>query len=182
MYLARDPLASPPHSEDRRSNPNSDAHFDGPTGEGYDLILGDAFNDFSVPYHLTTKEFNERVQAWLAEDGLYVVNMIDGAYGRFLRAYVHTLQQTFRHVYLAPTIDSWQEVSRTTFVIVASDTPLDLAAIERANGGSTLFAGQLLDDEQLSDLLDEGRVVMLTDRYAPVDQMLAPVFQDKALQ
>jgi hypothetical protein len=24
--------------------------------------------------------------------------------------------------------------------------------------------------------------VMLTDRYAPVDQMLAPVFQDKGLQ
>ena len=24
--------------------------------------MGDAFNDYSVPYHLTTQEFNERVQ------------------------------------------------------------------------------------------------------------------------
>ena len=59
----------------------------------YDLILGDAFNDFSVPYHLTTREFNDRVRAWLADDGYYVVNIIDGPRGRFLRAYAHTLRQ-----------------------------------------------------------------------------------------
>ncbi|MGE5603540.1 MAG: fused MFS/spermidine synthase, partial [Nitrososphaerales archaeon] len=44
----------------------------------YSLIMGDAFNDFSVPYHLTTLEFNERVAAWLADDGVYMVNLIDG--------------------------------------------------------------------------------------------------------
>ena len=52
----------------------------------YDLIMGDAFNDYSVPYHLTTQEFNERVHAWLAPDGLYMVNMIDGRAAKFLRA------------------------------------------------------------------------------------------------
>jgi len=44
----------------------------------YDLIMGDAFNDFSVPYHLTTQEFNERTKAWLSDGGLYMVNLIDG--------------------------------------------------------------------------------------------------------
>jgi hypothetical protein len=144
--------------------------------------MGDAFNDFSVPYHLTTQEFNERVHTWLEKDGLYMVNIIDGAYGRFLRAYVYTLQQSFRHVYLAPTIDSWREASRSTFVIVASDTPLDLALLNRVNGGNPLFTRQLVDDQELADLLQEGRLVMLTDRYAPVDQMLAPVFRNKTLQ
>jgi spermidine synthase len=145
----------------------------------YDLILGDAFNDYSVPYHLTTKEFNDRVRAWLAEDGLYVVNIIDGPWGDFLRAYTHTLRQTFQHVYLSPTIAEWREASRSTFVLVASDTPLDLAALEEANGGGTLLTSQMLSGEETDALLTEGRVVMLTDRYAPVDQMLGPVFRDK---
>jgi spermidine synthase len=146
-------------------------------GETYNLIMGDAFNDFSVPYHLTTKEFDDRVQAWLADDGLYVVNIIDGVRGDFLRAYTYTLRQTFDYVYLAPTIDSWRESPRSTFVLVATDTPLDVAAFEMidAGDGDPLFAHQLLKEGELDALLAEGRVVMLTDQYAPVDQMLAPV-------
>ena len=149
--------------------------------EAYDLVIGDAFNDFSVPYHLTTKEFNDRVRAWLQEDGLYVVNLIDGAWGHFLRAYTHTLRQTFRYVYLAPTIGSWRRSPRSTFVLIASDTPLDLASFETldAGDGVPLLARRLLSEEEIEALLAEGRVVMLTDQYAPVEQMLAPVFLDR---
>ena len=149
--------------------------------DAYDLVIGDAFNDFSVPYHLTTKEFNDRVRAWLEDDGLYVVNIVDGAWGYFLRAYTHTLRQTFRHVYLAPTIKSWRHSPRSTFVLIASDTPLDLASFETIDGGDgdTLLARRLLSEEEIDALLAEGRVVMLTDQYAPVEQMLAPVFLDR---
>ena len=31
----------------------------------YDLVFGDAFNDFSVPWHLTTLEFNEKIKKML---------------------------------------------------------------------------------------------------------------------
>jgi spermidine synthase len=148
-------------------------------GEPYDLILGDAFNDFSVPYHLTTYEFNQRVHAWLAGDGLYMVNLIDGPRGDFVRAYTYTLRQSFRYVYLAPTSELWREASRTTFVLVATDTPLDLNAFKTINAGhgAPLFAQRVLDERAVQALLSEGRVVMLTDQYAPVDQMLAPVYR-----
>tara|TARA_R110002072_G_scaffold146075_2_gene292840 strand:+ start:22536 stop:25634 length:3099 start_codon:yes stop_codon:yes gene_type:complete len=44
----------------------------------YDFVYGDAFNDFSVPWHLTTLEFNEKVKALLNPDsGVYLVNVID---------------------------------------------------------------------------------------------------------
>jgi spermidine synthase/MFS family permease len=43
----------------------------------YDLIFGDAFNDFSVPWHLTTREFNEKLAKMLAPDGVYMINIID---------------------------------------------------------------------------------------------------------
>ena len=147
----------------------------------YDLILGDAFNDFSVPYHLTTKEFNDRVQAWLEEDGLYVVNIVDGPRGDFLRAYVHTLRQSFDHVYLAPTLETWREASRSTFVLVASDAPLVQGRLLMVDGGDGVAAlgQQLLSEEEVDGLLASGRTVLLTDQYAPVDQMLAPVFREE---
>lgn len=143
----------------------------------YSLIMGDAFNDYSVPYHLTTKEFNDQVSAWLAVDGLYMVNLIDGPRRDFLRAYVHTLYQTFPNVYVVPAVRSWVGSPRVTFVILASATPLDLARFEDidADDDETLLADLVLSQEAVSDILAEGPLALLTDQYAPVDQMLAPV-------
>jgi spermidine synthase len=148
---------------------------------GYDLIMGDAFNDFSVPYHLTTLEFNRRVQAWLNEGGLYLVNIIDGPRADFLRSYVHTLRQTFDYVYLAPTQAAWRETPRSTFVVIASDAPLSMSRLagSKPENSRLDLTALLFSDEALEALLAEGRAVTLTDRYAPVDQMLAPAFRNE---
>jgi spermidine synthase/predicted MFS family arabinose efflux permease len=147
----------------------------------YDLIVGDAFNDFSVPYHLTTKEFNDGVRDWLAEDGLYMVNIIDGPRGDFVRSYVYTMRQTFGYVYLVPINRSWRQGLRTTFVVIGTDTPLDLKAFGSITAGDDVphLSRLLLSEQELDDLLAEGRVVTLTDEYVPVDQMLAPVFRNQ---
>lgn len=147
----------------------------------YDLIMGDAFNDYSVPYHLTTREFNERVRSWLPDDGLYMVNLIDGPRRDFLRAYTNTLRQTFKHVYVVPAVRSWRESPRVTFVLIGTDSPLDLPAFANidAGDGEPFLAQQMLNPSDTDALLAEGRVVLLTDQYAPVDQMLAPVFRDE---
>ncbi|MGD8397832.1 MAG: fused MFS/spermidine synthase [Anaerolineae bacterium] len=181
--IAYDLLGLDPDTRIVTYNEDARIHLKGEPAARYDLILGDAFNDFSVPYHLTTKEFNERVHAWLVDDGLYVVNLVDGPRGDFLRAYVRTLEQTFRHVYLAPTLESWQEASRSTFVVIGSDAALDrdaLAAFD-AGDGVALLASRLLDEAEVADLLAGEDVPLLTDRYAPVDQMLAPVFREEVL-
>jgi spermidine synthase len=162
---------------------NQDARtwFNGQPEQPYDLIMGDAFNDFSVPYHLTTREFNERVKAWLAEDGLYMVNIIDGARGEFLRAYVRTMRDTFAHVYVAPAIASWQTAQHSTFVIIGSSTPLDLDELAAAGArhGDPYFSQRVLSEEEVEDFLALVEPVILTDVYAPVDQMLAPIFRDQ---
>ena len=152
--------------------------------EQYNLIMGDAFNDFSVPYHLTTREFNERVRAWLAPGGLYLVNIVDGAQANFLRAYAHTLRQTFPYVYLTPTSTAWRESPRMTFVLVASDTPLNLTALESitAGDGDPRLTSQMFTAAELDQFLAEGELVLLTDQYAPVDQLLAPVFRGEVVR
>lgn len=176
-YLGLDPDGSiTTYNEDARM------YLARPPSARYDLIMGDAFNDFSVPYHLTTLEFNERVRAWLEPGGLYMVNLIDGAGGTFVRSYLHTLRRTFPYTYVIPTGTEWRHSPRTTFVVIAGDQPLDLEALKRidAGDGDALLARQVLSREDTDAFLAESdRLVLLTDRYAPVDQMLAAVFREE---
>ncbi len=150
----------------------------------YSLIMGDAFNDYSVPYHLTTREFNERVSAWLADDGIYMVNLIDGPRRDFLAAYVNTLQQTFDHVEVVPAIRGWQDSPRVTFVILASRAPINMERFKNidAGDGETLLADLALPASTVRSILASGRATVLTDQYAPVDQMLAPVARGEVVR
>ena len=68
-----------------------------PADERFDLILGDAFNDLSVPYHLTTQEFDRKVQAHLNPTGFYLDMIIDKMEpGPLLNKWVSTSAKTFR--------------------------------------------------------------------------------------
>ena len=107
----------------------------------------------------------------------------DGPEGEFVRAYVNTLQQTFRYVYLAPTNPAWRDTPRTTFVVIGSDTPLDRQAIPELDVGrdDRHLRQLLMSVEDLSALLAEEKPATLTDEYAPVDQMLAPLFRSQVV-
>jgi len=140
----------------------------------YDLVFGDAFNDYSVPFHLTTLEFGQMVGRLLRDDGLYVVNIIDGGpRGHFLRAYVRTLQQVFPYLAVIPHGSDWRESVRMTFVIVAGRQPLDLSRLPADRPA--------LSPAELQAYLDLEPALILTDDYVPVDNLLAPVFQDSGL-
>jgi spermidine synthase len=148
-----------------------------PADQRYDLIIGDAFNDFSVPYHLTTLEFDRRVAAQLNEDGLYMVNIIDGQQGHFFRAYVSTLQQAFTHVYVSPVADKLGQLSRQTYVIVAANYPLPIHQAQQVSPLDESF----VTAEELTAYLEQGPRLTLTDDYVPVDNLLAPVFAASGL-
>ena len=72
-----------------------------PDSKRFDLIFGDAFNDLSVPYHLTTVEFAKRLKQHMTPDGAYLMNIIDDwRYALFLGSMVNTLQKVFKHTYV----------------------------------------------------------------------------------
>ena len=73
----------------------------------FDFVFGDTFNDFEVPYHLTTREFNELLARHLQPDGLYLLNVIDSVHFDFLRSEVRTLRKTFPYVALISTPGNW---------------------------------------------------------------------------
>ncbi len=146
--------------------------------ETYDFIFGDAFNDLSIPYHLTTVEFDRMVQGRLKPNGYYLANIIDNYKdGAFLRAYISALRQVFPHVYLMAPGSGWKYFTQQTFVVVAGNQPFDLEGF-RSWGGSGLLTSWL-SQQDLDEYLAAGRAIVLTDDYVPADNLIAPVFAER---
>ena len=150
-----------------------------PAAQRYDLIIGDAANDFSVPYHLTTLEFDQLIAKHLADSGLYISNIIDGQLGLLLRAYIHTLKKVFNHVYVSPEGSEMGKSKRNTYVVVATDAVLNLP-IE--DGESPSSSNAFLSKTTLERYLEEKSPLVLTDDHVPVDNLLVPMFSDSDWQ
>ena len=151
----------------------------------YDFIYGDAFNDLSVPYHLTTTEFNEKLRRLLAPSGVYMINIIDiyrEGLGRFLGSFVTTARRSFPNVYVFSSSSDGPTDERDTFVVACSLRPLDLENIGQRAGDrefeGILFAwaeNRTLGGE-MATVLERGGGLVLTDDYAPVANLLAPLY------
>lgn len=139
--------------------------------DSVDVVVGDAFGGVSVPWHLTTVEALEEVSRILHDDGLYAANLIDRPPLEFARAQVETLEQVFTHVALATDPETAEGRGGGNLVALASNAPLDTAAwqaslLER----DTLW--RVLEGEDLDAWVGDSPV--LTDDFAPVDQLLTP--------
>lgn len=198
----------------------------------YDIIFGDAFNDFSVPWHLTTRQFNDMISAMLTDDGIFMINIIDiyrsdeqarneanageagspkdpeaavakaRGMGGFLSSWYETARRTFPHLYVFGTNSGYATDEdngalifkppgrglRETFVVVASKKKLDLDRLElRELGGRYAdpnFPQEIkvftpYSQEHLDALKVRAHGIILTDDYAPVENLLAPVAETR---
>jgi|APCry1669189034_1035192.scaffolds.fasta_scaffold02677_3 spermidine synthase len=94
----------------------------------YDVVIGDAFADMAVPWHLTTVEFTREVARVMQPDGRYAVNVIDGwPGGQFLPAYLRTLADVFPQTDLLSTAVPGIEPygPRQNWVATAGASPID---------------------------------------------------------
>ena len=144
----------------------------------YSLVMGDAFNDFSVPYHLTTHEFNQLVRQHMTDDGIYMLNLIDGKERPFVGAFLRTLKQTFDYLYFIPTSDNWRNLLRNTYVVLASPSPIDVNKLREVYGGDGArdVDNWLVREDEVYAVMSNGTFV-LTDEYVPTDNLLAPMFE-----
>ncbi len=194
----------------------------------YDLIYGDAFNDFSVPWHLTTREFNEKIADLLTDEGVYMINIIDvyesdkvasekaaraknsvgkddtdesvsgsasgkGAsseedhlerarkLGGFLSAWVKTARETFPHVFVFGTESEPGGGERETFVVMVSKKPIDISELGGRSGDPIFendgeaFKPVPFPEANMKELEVRSQGIVLTDDFAPVENLLAPV-------
>jgi spermidine synthase len=136
-----------------------------------DLVVGDAFGGLSVPWQLTTREALDLVDAALTDDGVYVVNLIDHPPLDFVRAELATLQAVFPHVLLLARAPVLAGEDGGNLVAVASRSPLPVEEIAARLTGHDL-AWHLAEGPLLDAFVGDAPV--LTDDFAPVDQLLTP--------
>ncbi|WP_406053035.1 fused MFS/spermidine synthase [Kribbella sp. NBC_00889] len=131
-----------------------------------DLVIMDAFSGLSVPWHLTTRELVADVRRVLRPDGVYLINVIDFGAAAFLKAEIATVAAEFPQVAVVARKDELAGQSGGNFVLVASDRPIEAAAIAAKVGPAMQV------QQELTGFV--GNAPVLTDDYAPVDQLLTP--------
>ncbi|MFY0406605.1 fused MFS/spermidine synthase [Solicola sp. PLA-1-18] len=141
------------------------------TDTSRDLVVGDAFGGVAVPWHLTTQETARAVHRVLVDDGVYAVNLIDYGPMDFARAEVATLASVFDHVVVTANPDTLDGDRGGNVVVLASDRELDADALQaRLDGRSTPYT--VRTGAEVADFAGDARV--LTDDFAPVDQLVTP--------
>jgi MFS family permease len=137
----------------------------------FDVIVGDAFAGISVPWHLTTREFLEVVRSRLAPDGLYVMNIIDYDDYRLARAEARTVEEVFGEVMIVTRPDVLFDTGDAgANIILAGGAALpEREAVARAVAG--LGSTSEVSDPASAAAFTDG-ATLLTDEYAPVDQLV----------
>lgn len=148
----------------------------GEPAETFDFVYLDVFNDYSVPYQLTTIEAIRIVNDALTPGGAFLMNMIDTYQdGRFLGTMLATLAATFPEVYAfsegRPAPD--QPSVRNTFILVGSKKSFDPAPVIQSYDPAIGLS--LLDEAAMQDLMQRSGHRVLTDDWAPIENFLAPV-------
>ncbi len=147
----------------------------------YHLVIQDAVNDLSVPWHIMTKEYNDAVKRTMAIDGVYLLTIIDEfGSGRLLPAAVRTMKETFPHVCLLSDEARWEGKSKSApYVIAGTPTPVDPATLQATlkRLGHGDMRTKKMPDAILKQYLATGKPTVLTDDFAPVDNLMAATFR-----
>jgi len=147
----------------------------------YDFVYLDVFDHYSVPYQLTTVECLKEIDELLAPGGAFLMNMIDVyAESRFLGSMLETMSRVFPHVtaFAEGVGVRVQPEVRNTFILVATKRPADFRRIvETYDPRIGLYE---LTPADLEEARGRAGHRALTDDWAPVENLLAPVVKRAA--
>jgi MFS family permease len=128
-----------------------------------DVVVGDAFGNYAVPWHLATTEWTGEVKRVLKPNGLYALNVIDLGTLELLRAEAATVLDAFDHVRLV-TFGSDEEALGGNGVLLASDRKIPDRALLEYEGVTGLSEATLESFAAGAEILH--------DDFAPTDQLL----------
>jgi hypothetical protein len=160
-------------------------------GEFQNLEIFDSGDTYELGYRgvmsLATRDqlltLSDKAEYRRALNGLFK-NSNEERAGQFLARYVATMRQVFPFVYVFSSEEHAPGDNRDTFVVTCSMMKLDLSNLKQAGGHwsgvpfawTETEAGRREDHGQMDAVLELARGHILTDDFAPVDNLLAPVF------
>ena len=149
------------------------------TDQQYDVIGVDAYRQPYIPFHLTTKEFFEQVDAHLTDDGVAVLNAgrTDTDF-RLVDVMASTMKSVFPHVYIIDVdrftnsivIGTHEESSIESFAENIANLPSD--SLIREVGDISLESGNIREWN--------GDAQVFTDDHAPVETVVDQIILDEA--
>jgi spermidine synthase/MFS family permease len=144
----------------------------------YHLIIQDAVNDLSVPYHIMTREYNAAVKKALTPDGVFLLTIIDDPSSPFFHAAVRTMQESFPNVCMLSDWEVWTSGDRGVYVIAGTPEPFEPTKLESAlaRQGIGNMKTKMMPADELAKFLGKTKPMILTDDYAPVDNLIAETF------
>ena len=96
----------------------------------YDLIFADVFNSYyTVPFHVGTREAAEKIHTLLAQDGIFMMNIItgiEGENGRLFRSLYHAFAEVFPAVMVFPVHDANDGTMLQNVMLMAAKQPFAL--------------------------------------------------------
>jgi hypothetical protein len=122
----------------------------------YDVIVNDAFHGLrKIPFHLTSREFNQLVSDRLSARGVYIINMRGQPdQSHMASSLAKTLSEVFPYLYA-------EKITQTNISVIAAMHPLDWA----------------------DEMPQIGPMAMiLTDDHAPIEFLIARDFVEERLQ
>lgn len=140
-----------------------------------DLVVGDAFGGLAVPWHLTTRETVADIKRVLRPQGVYAVNIIDYPPLAFARAEVATIGRVFKYIGVIARPEVISGTNGGNLVVIGSNRPLPQDSIV-VNLSTRAPELDLIADPAEIASFTRGAMI-LTDDYAPVDQLVTTVPQ-----
>jgi len=144
----------------------------------YDLIFEDAFNSFiSLPWHLTTQEFNQLAKEHLNKDGVYAVNFIsafEGENSLFFQSMLKTFSQTFPNYYILSFGNFGFESQNIILVGINGDKKISedqLKNILEKNQDGIWLSSLVIKDK----IIPIDKSVVFKDDFAPTERMMVPL-------
>ena len=135
--------------------------------EPYDLIVVDAFNGSSIPFHMMTKEFYGLVRERLAPGGVAAFNIISGT--KLYDSSLVTLKNTFER------IDLYRGGTEFNMAVIAPRDPVEdgealthKAAVAQKRYKFRFDLAKLATDGRI-DIPKALKGELLTDDFAPVN-------------
>jgi spermidine synthase len=140
------------------------------TKEKYKLVLVDAYsNQVYIPWHLTTDEFFQEVEAVMYDEGVMVINLnATSVESDLYRAVSNTIAHNFDYVY------SMRVPKSFNYLIFASDSPIpfnNMIESEIVQSDGSLFALVLYLVESSEKVMYNQEIPILTDDKAPIENM-----------
>lgn len=139
--------------------------------KSYDVIVGDVFQDITIPFHLVTLEYMTLIKERLTDKGIYLMNLVDRHPDPLLlKSIYRTIKQQFKSVQIY--LDGFPDrPARQTYVIIAGDQ-LHLPDVINSKRGEER-SWQKVTAAIVNNGTQINTLPVLTDDYAPVDRLIS---------